>query len=269
MEGIKSDDVLQIQRGEDIKTVKMSQEAYYDFLDEFVTVEDRRNTFRGKNLGGYVTDEQYARIADGTFKGFFIGDYWLINDIYWRIADINYWLRTGSEICTTPHLVMVPDTCLYSSVINDDLTASPLAYIESAMRMVYLTQAYTIFISAFGEAHVLSHKNRFVNGFSNNRPSASAWYDSVVELMNEPMVYGQYIFSPMGNGTIISDHYEVDKTQLALFAINPGYICNFTSWWLRDYSIVNRYACVAANGYSDTNRVNNESGVRPVLGLIG
>lgn len=29
-----------------------SKEQYYNLLDKFITLEDRKNTFRGKNLGG-------------------------------------------------------------------------------------------------------------------------------------------------------------------------------------------------------------------------
>ena len=52
--------------------------------------------------------------------------------------------------------------------------------------------------------------------------------------MNEPMVYGGYIFTPACDGTTISYRYTIDKSQLALFALRPDLICNRAYWWLRD-----------------------------------
>ena len=42
--------------------------------------------FRGKSLGTSVTAAQWAAIGAGTFDDLFIGDYWTINGIVWRIA---------------------------------------------------------------------------------------------------------------------------------------------------------------------------------------
>ena len=43
------------------------------------TVEQRRNIFRGKNLGTAFTSAQKAEIKAGTFKGFFIGTFFICN----------------------------------------------------------------------------------------------------------------------------------------------------------------------------------------------
>ena len=52
-----------------------SNDVLFAVLDEFATVEMRRNIFRGKNLGPALTAAQKAEIKAGTFKGFFVGDY--------------------------------------------------------------------------------------------------------------------------------------------------------------------------------------------------
>lgn len=46
-----------------------------------------------KNLGSVVTAEQKTNIQNGTFKGFFLGDYWTIGGHNWRIVDFNYWMN--------------------------------------------------------------------------------------------------------------------------------------------------------------------------------
>ena len=51
--------------------------------------------YRGKKLGTSVSAEQYAQISAGTFDDMFIGDYWEINSVIWRIAAFDYWLHSG------------------------------------------------------------------------------------------------------------------------------------------------------------------------------
>ena len=46
--------------------------------------------YRGKNLGSSVSAEQWAQIGAGTFDDMFIGDYWVINGVTWRIAAFDY-----------------------------------------------------------------------------------------------------------------------------------------------------------------------------------
>lgn len=82
-------------------------DAFWGILDAVISVEQRRNIFRGKNLGTALTAAQKAEIKAGTFKGFFIGDYWSIGDRIWRIVDINYWLNSGDTSCTTPRSMPV------------------------------------------------------------------------------------------------------------------------------------------------------------------
>ena len=52
-----------------------ANDALFAILDSFVPKEQRRMIYRGKNLGSVVTEEQKTNIKNGTFKGFFLGDY--------------------------------------------------------------------------------------------------------------------------------------------------------------------------------------------------
>ena len=130
-----------------------------------------------------------------------------------------------------------------------------------------LNQAKATINNAFGAAHVLSHRELLVNAVTNGRPSNHAWYDSTVELMNEPMVYGSYIFTPACDGTVISYRYTIDKSQLALFALRPDLICNRAYWWLRDVVSGAYFAYVHWNGGASCHYASDALGVRPAFGI--
>ena len=76
--------------------------------------------YRGKNLGSVVTEEQKTNIKNGTFKGFFLGDYWIIGSYTWRIVDFDYWYDCGDTAFTKPHLVIMPDKPLYNAQMNPE-----------------------------------------------------------------------------------------------------------------------------------------------------
>ena len=62
--------------------------------------------YRGKLLGNAVTSQQYADIANGTFADMYIGDYWTIGSITYRIAAFDYYINTGDVSCTAHHAVL-------------------------------------------------------------------------------------------------------------------------------------------------------------------
>ena len=72
--------------------------------------------YRGKSLGSSVTAAQYDAISDGTFAGLYIGDYWTINEVSWRIAAFDYWYGAGDTACTTHHALIVPDAAIASNI---------------------------------------------------------------------------------------------------------------------------------------------------------
>ena len=155
--------------------------------------------YRGKNLGTSVTTAQYNAIKAGTFDDLYIGDYWVINGVTWRIADFDYFLNCGDSSCTTHHAVIVPDTCLYNHVMNDSNVTTG-GYVGSKMYTEGLEQAKTTIKAAFS-GHVLKHRELLVNATVDGKPSGWAWFDSEVELMNEVMVYGSVAWGAHdGNG---------------------------------------------------------------------
>ena len=244
-------------------------DAFWGILDAVISVEQRRNIFRGKNLGTAFTAAQKAEIKAGTFKGFFIGDYWSIGDRIWRIVDINYWLNSGDASCTTPHLVIMPDQSLYSAKMNEtNITTG--GYVGSQMYTANLANAKTLVNSAFGSANILNHREYLTNAVTNGYPSAGAWYDSTVELPNEIMMYGSLVFTPAGDGSFVPNRYTIDKTQLALMKMYPRFINPGRYWyWLRDVVSSAGFALVDNDGNAYCGGASGSGGVRPVFGLVG
>ena len=220
--------------------------------------------YRGKNLGTTVTEEQWEAISSGTFTDLYIGDYWVIGGVNWRIAAFDYYLNCGDTSFTKHHAVIVPDTCLYSAQMNTTNVTTG-AYKGSAMYTANLTQAKSTINSAFGSSHVLSHRIYLSNATSNGRASAGEWTDSTVDLMCEHMVYGSGIFSPVSDGSNVPNNYRVEKGQLPLFALEPSRICNRDTWWLRDVITAAGFANVGTDGGAGSYYASYSLGVRPAF----
>lgn len=219
--------------------------------------------YRGKSLGSSVTTAQYSAISAGTFDDMYIGDYWTIGGVNYRIAAFDYYLNCGDTSCTKHHVVLVPDTCLYNHVMNDtNITTG--AYVGSKMYTEGLEQAKTTIKAAFS-GHVLSKRIYLSNATANGRASAGAWCDSEVDLMCEHMVYGNGVFSPVSDGTTVPNNYRVEKSQLPLFQHEPSRICNRASWWLRDVISASGFALVYAAGDAGYYGASGSSGVRPAF----
>ena len=223
--------------------------------------------YRGKHLGASVTAEQYAAIAAGTFDDLYIGDYWTIGGVNYRIAAFDYYYRSGDNIdILTNHVTLVPDTVLYSHVMNDTNTTEG-GYIGSKMKTSGLDQAVTTINNAFGSAHILTRRELFTNAVSNGKPSGGSWYDSTVDLMTEQNVYGSRFFAPAPDGTTIPYQYVVDKSQYPLFAFRPDLISNRTWYWLRDVVSAAHFADVNGRGDADYSSASSAHGVRPAFSI--
>lgn len=229
--------------------------------------------YRGKSLGSTVTTAQYAAIKAGTFDDLYIGDYWTIGGVNYRIAAFDYYLNSGDTNCTTHHVVIVPDTCLYNAQMHNTSSggwesgaANTTAggYVGSDMYKSNLEQAKTTIKSAFS-GHVLKHRIYLTNAVANGRASGGAWCDSEVDLMCEQMVYGSGIFSPVSDGSNVPTNYRVEKSQLPLFQHEPSRICNRNNWWLRDVITASGFANVSGHGRADYTDASHSLGVRPAF----
>lgn len=234
-------------------------------LDAAGLTQMHRNVYRGKNLGSTLTSAQKAAIAAETWDDLFVGDYWLINDIHWRIADINYWKHTGDTEFVRPHLVIVPDENLGEQKMEDTNTTAN-GYYGSKMVSKYLSTAIGKVNSAFGDA-VLEHRVALSNASSNGHASGSSWYTRKVDLLTENMVYGSKIMGSMGDGSFIINNDTNSISQLALFALKPDSIATRYTYWLQDVSTSAYFAVVFNNGAVGFSNASVGRGVRVAFAI--
>ena len=218
--------------------------------------------YRGKYLGTSVTAAQYAAIAAGTFDDLYIGDYWTIGGVNWRIAAFDYWLNCGDTACTDHHILIVPDTCLYNAVMNST-NKTDGGYMNTTLNLSGLAQANDIIRNAFDRSHIISRRVYLTTQVANGIITNGDWFNDSVTIMCEQMVYGSGVFSPVSNGNTIPNNCIVEKSQLPLFQHEPSLICNRTTWWLRNVISSADFACVNYKGIPDYGNATTVLGIRP------
>ena len=180
-----------------------------------------------------------------------------------RIADLDYFLRCGDTDLGTHHVVVAPDASMFLHCMNDTNTTEG-GYVNSKMRTVGLKRAEAIFKACFGENHILSHREYLVNAVTDGKPSAGAWFDSLVELMDERMVYGSLIFdSGASDGATVRNRYSAANSQLSLFRHAKHLISNRQYYWLRNVVSAACFAGVYNDGNAYCDSASNVGGVRP------
>lgn len=217
--------------------------------------------YRGKNLGTSVTAAQYAAISSGKFTDLYIGDYWVINGVIYRIAAFDYYYNCGDTNFTKHHVVLVPDTSLYKAQMNTSNVTTG-GYTGSAMYKSNLAQAKTTIKAAFGSAHVLTKRELLTNAVNGNTPSGWAWFDSDVELMNEVQAYGSVAWGAHdGNGYNVAS----GDGQFPLFMFDRTKLHNREDYWLRDVASATLFSLVASGGYANVYYASGSFGVRPAF----
>lgn len=233
--------------------------------------------YRGKDITSKFYDGTLSQqIATGTFDDIFIGDY-IIGETSGRkylVADLNYRLHMGDTECTTPHILMIPEKIMGTAKMNDtNITTG--AYVGSKMYTTYLTPFKNVIKTDFGANHILKHRNHLQNAVTNGYSSGGTWYDSEIELMNEPMVYGSYIFTPhttIGtSNTAVPNLYTIDKQQLSLFRHRHDLTVARNDagerywYWLRDVVSSSGFAFVDSCGFANYGIASGVGGVRPAF----
>lgn len=217
--------------------------------------------YRGKNLGTSVTAEQYAAISSGKFTDLYIGDYWVIKGVTYRIAAFDYYYNCGDTNFTKHHVVIVPDTSLYKAQMNTSNVTTG-GYTGSAMYKSNLAQAKTTIKAAFGSAHVLTKRELLTNAVNGNTPSGWAWFDSDVELMNEVQAYGSVAWGAHdGNGYNVAS----GDGQFPLFMFDRTKLHNREDYWLRDVASATYFSVVLGNGGAYYSGASSSLGVRPAF----
>lgn len=217
--------------------------------------------YRGKNLGTSVTAEQYAAISSGKFTDLYIGDYWVIKGVTYRIAAFDYYYNCGDTNFTKHHVVIVPDTSLYKAQMNTSNVTTG-GYTGSAMYKSNLAQAKTTIKAAFGSAHVLTKRELLTNAVNGNTPSGWAWFDSDVELMNEVQAYGSVAWGAHdGNGYNVAS----GDGQFPLFMFDRTKLHNREDYWLRDVASATTFSYVYYGGRAGNGGASDSRGVRPAF----
>lgn len=241
---------------------------------EVTPAVSHRNLYRGKNLGIEFTSTQRSKIADGSFDDLYVGDYWTLNGRVYRIADINYYYNCGDTAFTKNHLVIVPDASFGDGQMNSTNVTTggypnSLMYTDSTS---VLNQAKATIKNDFGESYVASHRIYIpTTTTTGGVQTAGSWVDSVVDLMNEPMVFGCYHNATRNTGTTFDySGITVEKSQLALFKLNPRLIHNGRyTYWLRDVASAASFALVLSFGCAYHGYASDSYGVRPAFCIVG
>lgn len=220
---------------------------------------------RCKYLGTSISDAQNTAIKNRTYDDLFIGDYWTINGVNWRIVAIDYYYNVGDTNFDRGNIIVMPDTVLYNAQMNETNTTAG-AYAGSLMRTQNLNSARTIAGNAFG-SHLANHRIVIANSVDTSGPNGWSWYDSDgVELPNEVQIYGTRIWSSALQGFDIG----TQKQQFPLMALAPQFVNTRQTYWLQDVSSVSvssTFARANAFGLAAYNNASNSLGVRPSFTL--
>ena len=215
----------------------------------------KNSIWRGKYLGNTFTAAQSATIRDGVFKDLWLGDYWTIGGVNYRIMHFDYWYRSGDNACMTHHVVLVPDTAFYDAQMNTTSVTTG-GYSGSAMRASGLNSAKATIKNAFGSGHILSHRELLTNAISDGHSAGWLAFDADIEIMTERMVYGT---NAWGN------HLDAGNapSQLAGFVARGDMRILPSSYWLRDVGSAVGFCIVGSHGYVGCAVTSMSYGVRP------
>jgi len=218
-----------------------------------------RNVFRGFNLGSSLTSDQKTVIQNGTFAGLWLGDYWVIGGVNWRIVDIDYWYGLGDTPFNKHHLVIMPDNTLYNTTMNNS-SITDMGYGGSLMRSTNLNGAKTTINAAFPSA-VLTRRDLFSSSASNGNITNYNWYSTTVEIPSETMMFGNKFYG--------TDQSTISTSQLSLFATKPSFIrpSNPAMSWLNNVNSADEFAGIHTYGNPDFFGANESVGVRPVFAI--
>ena len=220
---------------------------------------------RCKYLGTSITDAQNTAIKNRTYEDLFIGDYWTINGVSWRIVAIDYYYNVGDTNFDKGNIIVMPDTVLYNTQMNETNTTAG-AYAGSLMRTQNLNNARTIARNAFG-SHLANHRIVLANSVDTSGPNGWAWYDSDgVELPNEVQICGTRIWGSALKG------YDVatQKQQFPLLALAPQFVNIRLDYWLQDVSsnsVSSSFTFVNYVGSAGNFGASFSLGVRPSVTL--
>ena len=221
-----------------------------------------RTIYRAKNQGSAFTAAQKAAIADGSFNDLWVGDYWAINGVNWRIVDMNYYISASSSSgVNVNHLVIMPDLPIDNNYMNSSST-SDTGYVGSDMFKTKLNTSLATIQAAFGSTNNQKNTIRLSTAANAGNVTSTAWTDVYCWIPNEINMYGSYVASNA------MEHMNCnDNTQFSLFKLRRNWIYASSSvTWLRDICGATTFS--ANSNWGDNYRLsaNNATiGIRPAF----
>lgn len=190
----------------------------------------RRNVFRGKFLGTAYTAKQQAAVQSGSFEDLYLGDYWTINGVNWRIVDFDYYYNYGAVRCVQHHIVLMPDTILRTGAMNEDFfKANAGAYLGSDMKKLHMPAMFNTVVAAFTQARILAFNEFFSNSMKSGPEGAivnsGVWQEARVELPSQHMLFGTAAMMPGSTGANSASQIILPASnQFALFRLCPWFL---------------------------------------------
>ena len=239
-----------------------ASEAFFLMMQSLGQAQNHRAFPRGKYLGNTFSTAQAAAITNGSFNELWVGDFWTINGVNYRIVDVNCYREVS-----VPHLVIMPDAPLYKAAWDATTNRTTGGYWNANLVKNGLTTAETMIKSAFGPTRVLQYGTSLppstdATGRPNNLEQRSVY----LEIPCEFQIFGARVVGT--EGTTKWFNARRGSRQLALFSHWGLYgVANDLDFWLRDTSTEHAYALVLREGAS-LDDAGTMHGVRPLF-LVG
>lgn len=242
----------------------------------------RNSIYRGNNLGANITNQVKTSIENNSFDNLFIGDYWEVNGIKFRIAHFNYFtpyaMSDRSEYTSNinNHIIVVPDECLGADKALSDGTD----LMNEASGNTIRSPIDAELISISGNKDYMPELYNFLIHFCKiNNMTYQGWFNSTNKITRE-FYYSWWRGFPMSSHMLFDKHKSVIQTyrtgdnifsymgsimdkQLSLFSLNPKLIKSNKRYWLIDSSGYKVNLYVNVGGYIRTDTNTKEYGIRP------
>ena len=217
--------------------------------------------FRGGSLGNNV-NPYLTSIRNGTFDNMFLGDYFSINGVTWRIVAFDYFYGIGYPKYLRHHVIVLPDQPLYTSRYNDTNNI-PTAFTSFEIGRTGLNRAISTAQGAFGTGNVLQPLTKFPTSYNNlSQITGSDWLAHTAGLMTEDMIFGRQAIS----------RHDFQRGDLAIgrfpiFELAKNYIACESNYWTRDIATTNSSIYVGTDASEYTAAYTSEQGVRPYFAI--
>lgn len=255
-----------------LTTMESQSDAVFKSLDACTAMH--RNMFRGKNLGSAVSEDQLAAIRSGSFNDLWVGDYWTIGGVTYRIADIDYWYNAFNlKPNVRHHAVIVPDSSIgptMSAFASNDIRGGLLA--SNFFKNQKIGGISNWIFNAFGPDNVFQINDVVWTSLSTSNGVAIDGltdYEWPLNIMTEYQVYGHSITGMSGyRPGYPSANWGTNTTQLALFRLNPTYIkIPNVGYWLSDPASAGSLSIVQTEGRAGSSGASDSYGVRPAFAI--